>query len=77
MRLIVPNFNPKTTPSSEDGNLARIYIEFDDLIYPDGSSYRENQKKISLISLFQKQFADDKPMQIPIYVGELARAVQE
>lgn len=74
VRLIIPSGPPK------ECGTAKLYVEFDDLIYPDGSSYRENYnntKDGSLIISPQEKFAADKPLQIPVYMEELVRVIQE
>lgn len=85
VKLIIPNHSKKISSNPDEGDIARIYIEFDDAVFPDGETTRKKDQKMyqnfkehperTIFKSFSP-LKKNKPLRIPLCMGELARITQ-
>ena len=79
VKIVFESGGTPLAKDSNEGNIARSWVEFDDIAMPSGKTFREemNTEPSSEISIHRKKLDKDKPLRLPVWIGELLEVTQQ
>ena len=76
VKIVIPLGSKPISRNPDEGDIVRAYLECYDFNMFSGKTFRQEMERPSAIRT-KNPFINDKPLRLPIYIGELTGITQE